>query len=417
MARRVMRPIFMSLTRTKFLFILLGVLAFMVSIRQDWLISFSVSSSFRVFDSNVHIPPDSLYNAWERRNESCPEWIAIQARNNAYLDAYVVGSQKAGTTQLSQMLEQLGVRRKGMIKEWHFYNHLTAEGTVHFGRYEFEPFPSLANLTHLRLKHYQLGFPTMNETDLPSIDQSSLQERTAVIDSTVEYFHMERAAALSSLLTPHVRIVIMIRDPPARALSQYNMLVRIRNNRLRDEGVPDRPSSASEFDAKVRDEIRVLRDCGYDCTTATLTGNTTDLIHCMRKHRPRIDDVMYVLRGLYFLHIPPWREHFPDHRLLFVPFSDITRGYEHAYQRIARFLCVKPFTPVLIHSVESVGSDLSFGQRAVRDSLQKLGSDSYIGNDRYLPGMWPSTRKLLDDFYAPANKRLTEMLGRPMYTV
>lgn len=395
--------------------LLLTILAVIVLTRQAPQIPSAIEDSTLPAEEKVFAAPDSLYNAWETSNESCSDWISSQVRNKAYVDAYVVGSQKAGTTQVAQMLESLGVRRKEMLKEWHFYNHLTADGIVRFGRFETDPFPSLDNLTHLQIMHYQLGFPEQNITSLPPIDDSPVNDRTVVIDSTVEYFHMERAAALSSLLTPHVRIIIMIRDPPTRALSQYNMLIRIRNNRLRKNNQPDEPSSAEEFDKKVRDEVDLLRRCGYDDKTATLEGNTTGLIHCMRVYRPRIDDVMYVLRGLYFLHIPAWREHFADNRLLFVPFADLTRGYEFAYQRIANFLCVRPFTEHLMASVRAQASDLSYGERAMRDGLSQLGADTYVGNDRYLPDMWNSTRKLLDEFYAPANQKLTVMLGRPMY--
>lgn len=366
-------------------------------------------------DFTVHAPPNSLYNAWEMRNESCVAWIANQVANRAYLDAYVVGSQKAGTTQLTHMLERLKVRRSNMIKEWHFYNHLTADGVIKFGRFETDPLPSLRNLTHLRVMHYRLGFPSLDVTALPRLDTGPIDQRTIVLDSTVEYLHMERAALLASMLTSHARIIIMIRDPPSRALSQYNMYTRDGNKKLRAQGLPDQLSLPDFFDQKVRDEIQVLRECGYDDKTATLQGNTTQLIRCMRKRRPRIDDVMYVMRGLYFLHIEQWRKHFADSQLLFVPFSDIVRGYASTYQRIARFLCVRPFTDELMASVDTGGSDLSYGQQAARDGLLENGADTYRGNDRYLSNMWPSTRVLLDDFYASANEKLEGMLGRPMY--
>lgn len=375
----------------------------------------TLSSAFTT-ESVYRAAPDSLYHAWERTNETCTAWIQTQRNATAYIDAYVVGSQKAGTTQLTHMLEALQVRRKSMIKEWHFYNHLTAEGTISFGRFEADPLPPLDKLDTLRLMHYRLGFPKLNVSTLPPIDDSPIDNRTLVLDSTVEYLHMERAAILAKKLTPHSRIVMMMRDPPLRALSQYNMLRRNNNRKLRAKGMSDRPASPEEFDEKVRAEIEVLRKCGYDDVKATIRTNTTKLIRCMRFSRPRIDDVMYVLRGLYFLFIPAWRENFPDHRILFVSFSDLAKGNAESYQRIARFFCIKPFTEKIIKSIEKEkGSELSHGARAARDGLTKVGPDSYHGNDRYLPTMLPSTQRLLDTFYRPANKRLTKMIGRPMF--
>lgn len=399
------------ISSTFILFFVCGIVIVVLMTRQKPL---SLSALSAGLVREVHADPDSLYNAWEG-NETCEEWISVLRENEAYIDAYVVGSQKAGTTQVAQMLELLNVRRKDMIKEWHFYNHLTADGMIMFGRFETDPLPPMDNLTHLQLMHYQLGFPTLNVTSLPPLDDSVIDERTVVVDSTVEYLHMERAALLAHLLTPHSRIIIMIRDPIARALSHYNMNRRNTNRKLRERGSTDHPATEDEFDIKVKAEIDVLRKCGYNDSLATLHGNSTRLIRCMRMQRPRIDDVMYVFRGVYFLHILPWLDYFPRNRILFVPFADLARGYPLAYQRITQFLCVRPFSDLILKSVDSGGSNLSFGERAAREGLSKLGQDEYMGNDRYLPTMHASTRKLLEDFYAPANKKLELLIGRPMF--
>lgn len=362
----------------------------------------------------VYADPGSLYNAW-KQNETCDEWISTLRENGSYIDAYVVGSQRAGTTQIAQMLEALGVRRKDMIKEWHFYNHLTADGMVMFGRFETDPLPPLDNLTHLQLMHYQLGFPTINVTALPIIDDSAVEERTVVVDSTVDYLHMERAAMLAHLLTPHSKIIITIRDPVERALSHYNMNRRNTNRKLRDHGLSEQPATEDDFDSKVKAEIEVLRKCGYNDAFAILRGNSTRLIRCMRMQRPQIDDIMYVFRGVYFQHILPWLEFFPRNRILFVSFADLARGYPLAYQRITQFLCVRPFSDRILKSVNKRMLNLPFAEHAAGDGLLKIDQDDYKRKGRYLQTMRPSTRNLLEEFYGSANKKLEILIGRSMF--
>lgn len=376
---------------------------------------FSGSASSGPLPDHIEAAPNSLFNAWKRASP-CDEWIRTMRASNAYLDAYVVGAQKAGTSHLSALLGSLGVRRnRTMIKEWHFYNHISKSGTVRFGRFEIDPLPDMTNLTHLRLQHLSLGFPQFNLTSLLEIDASPLEERTVIIDSTVEYLHSKRAAVMAAALTPHARIIVMIRDPTSRALSQYNMYNRNGNNKRREMGQNTVLATAEAFDFKVRTEVERLIKCGYDPPTATLPANNmTALIACTRKG-PVFDNVMYVLRGVYFLQVAQWRESFKDQNMMFIPFTDMSRGKIDTLQGLTRFLCVRPFGSEILSAIQCESSDLSYGQRAARDGLESSKFDDYQGDNRYLAEMWPSTRKFLDGFYARANEKLEEMMGRRMF--
>lgn len=386
--------------------------------------------------------------AWKDSGETCDQWIGLQKSAGAYVDAYVIGSQKGATSQLSKDIHSLGVRRADMAKEWHFFNLLDETGALTHTRTVGRPLPPLSNLADLRRKHYLTGFSSSAHkltatSKVPPIDHRNRTERTVVLDMTVEYLHSGRSAKLARALTPHARVVVTVRDPAERALSQYNMVVRNANRQRREAGKADSPATAAEFHTKVAAEIEKLRRCGYNAERATLhspgslppladsdgapvsattaldrtaslaPSTTTALAACMlnNSYREGFDDMLYVTRGLYFLHLAAWRSEFPASRMLVLSFRDVAAGHRSVYEDLADFLCMRPFSSPLLDGFAARGSSLSFGQQAAKLGLQKAGFDSFQGNDRYLPDMLPGTRSLLKRFYAPADARLKQMLG------
>lgn len=367
----------------------------------------------------VYLPDNSFADAWLHSTETCRQWISIQRQTRSYLDAYVVGSQKGATSELSKNLFNLGVRRPNMVKEWHFFNRLDDEGDIGSVRALSVPLPPL-NLSRLRVMHFATGFSkslvanlSSSDESLPLVDDSEEAVRQLSLDMTVEYLHSDRSAFLAYLLTPHAKIIITIRNPMERALSQYNMNIRNGNKIRRRLGVPDRSATPEEFDHKIRAEIRKLRRCGYHKDTGLLDGKTSQLIACMfnNSRAERFDDALYVARGLYHLHIRTWRDHFPDEHILVISFEDISLGKRTVYQALTQFLCVRPYPESWLEAFEKQGSPLSFGQLAAEKGLEKGGFDSYQGNDKYLPSMLPETEELLREFYSAADKQLRAMLG------
>lgn len=302
-----------------------------------------------------------------------------------------------------------------MVKEWHFFNNLDENGEIIQARTVARPLPPL-NFSRLRWMHYTAGFPynKIAVDKIPLVQDAPQNERLITLDMTVEYLHSDRSAFLAQTLTPHAKIIITIRDPLERALSQYNMNMRNGNKKRRVQGLKDAPATAEEFDKKITAEINKLKRCGYDAQAATLDRKTSELVACMfhESHREHFDDSLYVMRGLYHIHIDTWRDHFPDHRILIISFQDVSLGKRQTYNDLTEFLCVRRYPEEILAQFESEGSTQSFGQQAAEKGLEKAGDDTYTGNDRYLASILPSTRKTLLEFYAPANKKLTSLLGQ-----
>lgn len=376
--------------------------------------SFSEPQLFELSTKTSRHPDNKFTSAWRHGPETCEQWIAIQRRSGSYIDAYVVGSQKGATSQLSKHLFMLGVRHHDMVKEWHFFNTLDEHGDLVEGRTVARPLPPL-NFSRLRYMHYKAGFPDSKVTPdtLPLVQDELQDKRLITLDMTVEYLHSDRTAFLIHALTPHAKIIITIRDPCERALSQYNMNMRNGNKKRRSQGLKDAPATAEEFDNKVRAEMEKLAQCGYNVEDGTIDRKTSELVACLfhNSNREHFDDALYVMRGLYHIHIQTWRDHFPAHRIQVVSFQDVSLGRRQTYNDLTEFLCVRHYPDDLLSKFESEGSTKSFGQQAAEKGLEKAGFDTYTGNDRYLASMLPSTRYALEKFYSSANKRLIELLG------
>lgn len=340
--------------------------------------------------------------------------------SSSYLDVYVIGVQKGATSELCMRLGNLHVNHPEMIKEWHFFERLYEPGESEYPTTLHMPYTP-AGLNKLRLKHYLAGFPKrageVTDASIPLVDNSPRADRKVVYDSTVEYMLSDRAAFLAHALTPHAKVILTMRDPMLRALSQYNMMIRIFNMARREKGKEEIQASPQRFDEIVRREIGMLQNCGYNKEKATLDRPTSQLLKCMyasiEKHS--FDDLLYVTRGLYHLHVATWRNYFPDHRMFFIAFDDIAEGKPEVMRDLSEFLCMREFPQELLDKYKAKGSKLSFGQQAAEKGLSKMGFESYAGKDKYMLDVLPQTKQLLDQFYGPANRRLFRLMGREMW--
>lgn len=368
-------------------------------------------------------PKENLFETWRTNPETCSQWIASQRSSRAYVDAYIIGAQKTSTSEMSTRLYKLGILHRQMKKEWQYFNRLRDPGAPAYRELELHRPYTHADIQSIRLPHYLSGFPhhtnVTKDEHVPQIDNSPPATRKVIYDATVEYMLSDRIALLASLLNPHARILMSMREPISRALSQYNMLVRTRNAHADVQGDPKITASADEFDSFVRHEIDRLRLCGYNQATGSLDRTTSMLLACMFPEDPKDysrADKLYVTRGIYHIHIETWKRFFPAHRMHFIRFGDVSSGNGDIMQNIAKFLCVRPYPETLLKEYKDKASNVSYGVQAAEMGLDKWrGFDSYGGSNKYLTEIHESTRKTLEDFYAPSNKRLFALMGKEIY--
>lgn len=383
--------------------------------------------------------------------------------------------QKGATSELSRRLYELGVSDGHMTKEWDLVDTLDRAGAgVKIGVAATNATVAAAvfaaaaaeragsggsggggggggSLAALRSAHYALGFPrkvgadeaaaTAGQLPIPLIDNAPVARRRLVFDASVDYHISDRAADLIHRLTPHARIVMTFREPIDRALSQYNMMTRLHNRDRRARGEAPVAASPDHFHYIVTREVALLKYCGYDHGSGTLTGsaaNVSALLTCMAataadpaaakrarlpSHsaaKPSFDNVLYVTRGLYVLHVDTWTARFPAGRFLYLRFDAVTAGAADAMGALAAFACVRPYPPPLLRryaAAGSAGGALSHGQQvaAGRPAARGEVGWTYDGADAYVGRPQVRTRRALKAFYGGAERRLVRMLGQRMW--
>lgn len=261
----------------------------------------------------------------------------LSAPWRALPDFLVIGVQRAGTSSLFRNL----IRHPQVIscirKEVHYFD-------AHFehGEYWYRGHFPLAR--RLRRRERTLGrrVVTGEATPIYLVDPQSQQR---MLD-----------------LLPNARFVVLLRDPVARAYSQYRLLVR-------------------RYDQDQVFEALLEKD-------PVLTS--PDPVALMRREEPLFQTFQkgtMIARGLYVYQLERLFERVPRERVLVLGFESMARDEAAGYERVTRFLGLEPFVP---------------------DSFARIQPPE--------PGdpLAPETRARLETFFAPHNERLFALLGERM---
>lgn len=162
-------------------------------------------------------------------------------------------------------------------------------------------------------------------------------------------------------VVPAVKVIVLLRNPVARALSEYTMLSR---HGFGDQG----------FDAVARQTMGWLREEPL----RTLVREAS-----MQEH----SQTRYVARGVYLWSLLPWWQQVPADQLLVLRAEDLFANPAEVTQSVQRFLGLVP--------------------RAPEDVAPRRAASEYVAVD---------TRVLdeLAEFYEPWNRELYAMIGRDM---
>ncbi|MGA1051177.1 MAG: sulfotransferase domain-containing protein [Ilumatobacteraceae bacterium] len=241
-------------------------------------------------------------------------------------DFIIIGVHKCGTTSLYAELSAHRQVLPAVVKEVSYFQG-TLRVKLGFGLYR----------AHFPLRR-QLAGPVRRVTG----------------EATPGYIYSIAAADRIRDRLPNCKLLVVIRDPTDRAMSNYDNLWR--------RGQEERPIGQA-----IRSSLEAAR---------TVTNSDVDAC---------LDISNYVERGLYARFLGPWYERFPPEQILVVSLEELVADTRQTMAEVCEFIGIEPPT-----------TDAPFAKR--NDSREKH--------------LDPTIVPELDEFYREPNRELADMLRR-----
>ncbi|MGH9123786.1 MAG: sulfotransferase family protein [Acidimicrobiales bacterium] len=240
----------------------------------------------------------------------------------------IVGAQRGGTTSLYQYLGQHPDVHKPVRKELQYFS-LHSERTVAW---------------------YRSHFPQNGDGNRQTLE------------ATPYYLFHPAAAARAHRVLPDARILVLLRDPVARAFSHFRHNVGLGLEPLSFEQALDAEDARLEGERQ-----RLLDDPGYPGVA----------------HR----QFSYFHRGCYAEQLEEWYRHYDREQVMVVLSEELYRAPDDVFAAVLRFVGLRPH-------------HLAAFPRHSRQS------------GPHVPPPSDATRAELRRRYAAANEHLSELLGR-----
>ena len=240
----------------------------------------------------------------------------------------LIGSQKAGTTSLYRYLVDHPRMLAPARKEIGFFDIFFDRG----------------------IGWYRTRFPLIRPWPATTLEAST---------GYFDYLHAPRQI-LEAL--PHVRLILLVRNPVERAFSHYLHTVRM----------GEEPLTFEEALASEEDRIRPL-----------LERMEAD----PRFYAREVNYYSYLRRGRYAEHLERWYRYFPRDRLLVLSTEELAARPDEVMARVWDFIELPAHRPV------------RFERHNAAPERER---------------MLPETKAMLEEYFGPHNQLLERMLGRSL---
>ena len=251
----------------------------------------------------------------------------------------IIGTQRGGTTSLYNYLAEHPSIGVASIKEVHFFDTPHYKQGLAWYRGHFPPFIQKYYTRHAQKQAFITGEA-----------------------SPYYLFHPFAARRMANTL-PHVKLIVMLRNPVDRAYSHFYHEL---------DGGHETLSSFEE---------------AIECEGVRLAGERekmqADEYYASYNHR----HFSYLARGMYADQLQSWMSFFPKEQFLLLKSEDFYADTAAVFKQTLAFLNLP--------DLDSSGKKAEFKQY----------------NTTRPPRMHPATRKRLIDYFAPHNARLDELLG------
>ena len=182
-------------------------------------------------------------------------------------------------------------------------------------------------------------------------------------------------------LLPQAKIIFLLREPKAKIMSQYIMQSTNHHRKI----------SPKAFHKIVVDEIKWFKSCKHLLSDEECLFRSRCSIHRRGLMRPSHCDTR-VLSALYSVYMKGWLAIFPRQNILFIKSEDYMKNpLDYIGQYVLPFLDMEPYQNEVIQEINA-------GKRVFNKGHAKID-------------MWNETRRILDNFLAPYNEKLIDLLG------
>lgn len=256
-------------------------------------------------------------------------------------DFIIIGAQKSGTTSLHYYLEQHPDIAGSTIKETHYFNN-----AIHFG------------VAHQRYQQYFKGKSKFH------------------FESTPAYLYAPETAEKIKSHYPAVKLIVLLREPGARAYSAWNMYRKLFPAWVNNAEIRSKPRMAGNHLYQLlfegREKFPTFREC---------LGIEMDLIKHGGGYEPAL-----LRRGLYLEQIETYLHFFDESQIQVIAFKDFISDIPSTLERVCKFVGAEP-------------ADWSRLRAEPRNKRE------------YQEPMLDADRAFLDAFFKEANERLFEKFG------
>jgi Sulfotransferase domain len=253
-------------------------------------------------------------------------------------DFLIIGTQRGGTTALYHYLKTHPCIIPATIGDTHFFDKKYSKG----------------------LRWYQAHFPTLWEK---AYAQQVRKRPLVTGEASSSYLFYPLAPKRVAESLPHVKLMVLLRNPVDRAYSQYYHAVE-----LKHETLPFEEAIQDEEKRTAQEHEKILQDEQYESHTYT--------------HRS------YLTRGIYMDQLQAWMTLFPREQFLILKSEDFYTDPVATFTQVSAFLNLPPAKP----------------------RLNKKDYKQYSHNT-YFATMDPAMRTRLIEYFKPHNARLYEYLG------
>lgn len=312
----------------------------------------------------------------------------------------VIGSQKGGTTALASYMRGLSLIGLGWKKELHFFDRLVLQNQTH-----------VMSDTRLMQQEYlkMFGMRVVSKEEHDAMNQEELgdggmahaspwryckDDRTNLVfrhkkqdnyvyaDVTPMYVITPRAPEMIRSVANDPYILLLLREPYERALSEFRMNWRMNKGLRRTNAT----YFAFEFDRQVRLCIQFSQECILQLQQ---DPDSLSKESCLKRGMQSPVDLVW--RGLYHIHLRRWFATFAQEKMIAwvsEKFSEDSLGHMVQLQTML-------LEPKEAERHTHVLSSMKFPK---------------VHKDRKRLDPWDSTRTLLKEFYHAHNHNLTELL-------